>query len=157
MQFGIIVDSLNQSQLSTQLISSINNLYKLDRYVDVIVFFKQYDIPIIHPYFPVMNINELYGFRNPVISTCISTTKILQKQPFIEKKFFYVWSLEWMFFDFNYSSLDSVYMDKDIELIARSEIDAQFISACWRKPSYIIEEFNYEKTYEVITGTSKKI
>ena len=151
MKAGILIESLGMSQKAYEIIREINKINSLDEYWDVIVFYLEYDKFIIPPQFALMNIVEAYGMDAPLVSTSIETTKILSNCIKATKKFFYVFEIEWANSTHDVDELINVYMNKDIELIARSDDHAKVIEKCWKAPIAVIENFNYEQLTNLIS------
>ena len=149
---GIIVDSLGMSQLSYELTSSLNKLITLDEYWDIIVFYRNYDKYMISPLFGMMQETEAWGFDAPIISTDLTTTKILLNALRPTKKFFYIWNLEWKNGLYDIEELYNVYCHKDINLIARNQSHFDLIKECWKEPVAIIEDFNHEQIIRLFKG-----
>lgn len=151
MKAGILVETLGMSQKAYEIIREINKVDSLDTYWDIIVFYLEYDRFIIAPNFALMNMVEAYGMDGPIISTSIETTKISLNCVRATKRLFYVFEMEWANSPHNVDELIDVYMNPEIELIARSEDHAKVIERCWKKPIAVIENFNYEKLTNLIS------
>ena len=105
------------------------------------------------PSFPVMQSVEAWGQQGVMISTDLSTTCKLIKFPSASKKFFYVWDLEFLrgFAPINYDLIKKVYLNKDIDLIARCEHHAKVIENNFnRKVTKIVQDFNIAEILEVV-------
>lgn len=148
---GIVVDSLGRSQMAYELTRELNRINRLPSYWDIIVFYHTYDKMIKKPNFAMMMEQELWGFDAPVLATDLATADRLIKSPCPTKKFLYVWDLEWTLKNYDVDLLASVYMNKNIELVARSVEHAKIITNCWRKPVEIIEGFNYEQLAKLLS------
>lgn len=151
MKAGVIVESLGMSQSAMQITRSINKAVSLEEYWDIVVFYTQYDKILLSPHFAMMDVAEIYGFDGPIISTNVETTKIALGCKSATKKFFYVWDLEWTHRVFDVDEINKIYMNPEIELIARSEEHSSIIENCWKKPIAVIENFNHEKLTELIS------
>lgn len=152
MRGGIVVDSLGMSQMSFELTNEINKVYKLPIYWDIFVFYHSYDKLIKSPEFALLQEEELWGFDAPCMATDLATADRLLNCPRPNKKFFYVWDLEWTGNNFDLNQMASVYMNTDIQLIARSKEHAEIITHCWREPVAIIEGFNYEQVTNIFSS-----
>jgi hypothetical protein len=151
MKAGILIESLGMSQKAYEIIREINKLEKLDEYWDMTVFYLEFDRLITPPEFGLMNMVEAYGFNAPVISTSIETTKISLKSIRPTKRFFYVFDMEWTSNTYDVDYLLDVYMNPEVELIARSDDHAKVIEQSWKAPIDVIENFNYEKLTKLIS------
>lgn len=155
MKTGIIIDQLDSSQKSLELIQSLNQLNLLDDYIDVCVFYKEFGISPIYEKFAVMHEEKLWGFNGIAISTSISTTISLIHAKIPKKKLFYVWDLEWMHNQYDFKSICNIYNNPSISLIARNEYHKEAITKAWKEPKYILESFNYEQLAKIINTESK--
>ena len=151
MRGGIIIESLGLSQMAFELTTEMNKLDRLDEYWDIMVFYHSYDRIIKAPRFAMLQEQELWGYPAPVLATDLLTADRLLNCPRPTKKYFYVWDLEWTINPYDIDVLASVYMNEDIELVARSKEHAHIIKNCWREPIAIIEGFNYEDIIELFS------
>ena len=154
MRAGVAVNSLGISQMAFEVTKQINNIKNLDEYWDIIVFYHTYDRIINSPLFCMLHEQELWGFDGPVIATDLSTADRLLKCPCPTKKFFYMWDLEWLMSQYDVDLLASVYMNPELDLIARSEHHASIIKDCWKEPVATIEDFNYEQITSLLKQKS---
>ena len=150
MQAGVIVDYLGLSQKSIEITKELNKIDKLSDYWDVVVFFRSFGRIMKPPKFALLPEEELWGFNAPVISTDLKTTDSLLKCFSPTKKFFYLFDLEWISNRYSIDYLSSIYLNEELELIARSKNHARIIESCWKKPIAIIENFNYEQITELL-------
>lgn len=155
MKTGIILDQFDSSQKTLELVQSLNSLNKLDRYIDTVVFYKEFGISPIYEKFATMHEEQLWGFKGIGISTSISTTISLINAKLVKKKLFYVWDLEWIHNQYNIRQIQNIYNHPSITLIARNDYHKKAISKAWKTPKYILESFNYEQLAEIIDSESK--
>ena len=150
-KIGFIVDDLSSSQLSYEVISSINSFdTSFDQ--DFVVFFENSSPMVIEPFFGVMNLQELWGFDGIAIATSVSSCLSLSNTQSPIKKFFYVWDLEWSRNRSSYDQGIQAFLKEDINLIARSEDHAKAIkNYCNRDVCGIVDDFNIQQ----ITKRSK--
>ena len=154
MKAAIMVDALGTSQQSFRIITEINKTTKIDRYIDIVLFYHRYDRPPISPHFCMMQQQEAWGFDGPIMATSLMSAEILLKCPCPKSKFFYVWDLEWIHNPFlTYKYFRSIYQDEKIKLIARSESHANIIENLWKKPVAILEDFNHEQLIKIFDST----
>ena len=52
--------------------------------------------------------------------------------------------LEWLYQRAPYSAFENIYLNEEVEIVARSQEHSDIIESCWKKPSTIIEEFDHE-------------
>ena len=144
-KIGVIVKSLGKSQLSETLVKSFNSISQSSSDADTILFYSKVPFTGTVPLFSCMEQTEVWGYEGCVIATCLDTAEMLLKVTGPTKKFFYIWDLEWTRGDAHkYSRLKSIYQNKDIELIARSNQHAELISKYWKTPVAIIKDFEQQ-------------
>lgn len=140
-KIGFIVDDLSSSQLSYEVISSINSFdTSFDQ--DFVVFFENSSPIVIEPFFGVMNLQELWGFDGIAIATSVSSCLSLSNTQSPIKKFFYVWDLEWSRNRSSYDQGIQAFLKEDINLIARSEDHAKAIKNYCNRDVVGIFDFN---------------
>ena len=151
-KIGFIVDDLSSSQLSYEVISSINSFdTSFDQ--DFVVFFENSSPMVIEPFFGVMNLQELWGFDGIAIATSVSSCLSLSNTQSPIKKFFYVWDLEWSRNRSSYDQGIQAFLKEDIDLIARSEDHAKAIkNYCNRDLDWI---FDFNSGLESLMGIIK--
>tara|TARA_R100000234_G_scaffold117273_1_gene95458 strand:- start:1019 stop:1486 length:468 start_codon:yes stop_codon:yes gene_type:complete len=150
-KIGFIVDDLSSSQLSYEVISSINSFdTSFDQ--DFVVFFENSSPMVIEPFFGVMNLQELWGFDGIAIATSVSSCLSLSNTQSPIKKFFYVWDLEWSRNRSSYDQGIQAFLKEDIGLIARSEDHAKAIKNYCNRDVVGIFDFNsgLESLMEII-------
>ena len=151
MRAGVIVESLGMSQDAYEITRELNKISKLDKYYDIIVFYNDYDRLVMPPKFAMLQDEEMWGFDAPVIATNLYTANRLLSCPGPTKKYLYLWDLEWIHTPYYLETISPVYMNKDLQLIARSNEHSDIISKCWKDPVQTIENFNYEKIANLIS------
>ena len=140
-KIGFIVDDLSSSQLTYEVISSINSFdTSFDQ--DFVVFFENSSPIVIEPFFGVMNLQELWGFDGIAIATSVSSCLSLSNTQSPIKKFFYVWDLEWSRNRSSYDQGIQAFLKEDINLIARSEDHAKAIKNYCNRDVVGIFDFN---------------
>lgn len=151
MKFGIMVRSLGMSQMSYFLIKEMNRALEDEskEHVDPFVFYDAYDMSPIKIKFSCMQHSRAWNFKGPLIATDITTAEMLCNIP-NGKKYFYVWDMEWLFQTFEYKRLANIFLNEDLELIARNESCFNLIEKSWKTPSTIIREFDYESIKRVV-------
>ena len=153
MNLGFLTKNLGSGQLGFFLIKNINDYLDQDRTHDITVFTEEHPMSCSTPSFPVMQSVEAWGQQGVMISTDLSTTCKLIKFPSASKKFFYVWDLEFLrgFAPINYDLIKKVYLNKDIDLIARCEHHAKVIENNFnRKVTKIVQDFNMTEMLEAV-------
>jgi hypothetical protein len=148
--FGIIVPSLQKNDqiaaLAKNIIALLNHSYKYSP----VLFPQEVSSQI---YIPCCQLQQqhIWSFEHTLISTNITTTKILSECLRCPKKLFYVYDLEWITSPNKiYKEFHSIYNNPEISLIARTEADYKILENCWKKPIGIINDYNYEELIKYV-------
>ena len=150
--FSVLLSDVGSSQLSFYAITEINKLSKTEPLIDGVLFYENISSSCMPANFSIMPISECWINTGPVVATCVSTASKLLSFP-SEKKFFYVWDLEWIRNRQikRYEDYLNVYTDESMSLIARSKPHAQIISNCFnRNVDYILSDFSAQEFLEII-------
>lgn len=153
---AFLTQSIGTSQEGLFLTYEMNNLLKTYPNLNISVFYEDFDrIPTL-PQFPMFPSLFLWGFKGIVITTDITSAYRIRDIP-IKKKFLYVLNLEWLYHNKSYTYYNNIYNSDDFELIARSDEHANIIQSCWRKPSYVINDFDAKEIYGLIREQSEAL
>ena len=150
--FSVLLSDVGSSQLSFYAITEINKLSKTNPLVDGVLFYEKISSSCMPANFSIMPISECWINTGPVVATCVSTASKLLSFP-SEKKFFYVWDLEWIRNRQikHYENYVDVYTDKNMTLIARSKPHAEIISNCFNtNVDHILSDFSAQEFLEII-------
>jgi len=152
--FSVLVSNTGSSQLSFFVINELNNLCDYRPDIDPIVFYENAHKNCLPANFATMQMSEAWGQEGPVIATSFSTAHKLTNFP-SEKKFFYVWDLEWIRSAHNnlnqYESYAPIYCNESLELIARSDSHKKAIENAFnRRVKHIVPDFSMSKILEVL-------
>ncbi len=142
--FGVMVKSLHIDQPSYTIIEELNKL----RGYSPVVFFLDYAPTLQTLLFAKMPMKYAVYFQNPVISTCLETTKILQRVVGPTKKLVYLWNLDWLYSHNTEKEYREIYGDPSLNFIVRCHRHAQTLNKCWLispERISIVEDFNCEK------------
>ena len=152
-KFGIMVNSLDMSQKGFYIVKHLNAIVDNDYHFSPIVFYKEYAKSIDVNRFCTLLEKEVWGYTGVVIATDLETAETLINCPCPVKKFFYVWNLEWMHGMYPYKHLQDLYQS-DLGLIARNNDHAAILTSCWKKPSYIMDNFDPEILTQIVQDSS---
>ncbi len=123
-----MINSLEPSELATQLTMGSLELNDLD----VVIFFERMARAATFHLCSNMHVSEAYNFNGPVIATDLKTAYKLIQFPTPKPKFFFLNDLEWVHFpQKNYDTLEAIYRNKELTLLARHEEHAKLIEKCW--------------------------
>lgn len=148
MKFGVIVSSLDASQIGYTVTAQLNQTINLGH--QPILFFATINKSPVIPLFAQFNLYQMWGFHHPVIATDMLTAEYLLHAPGPTRKFLYVWDCEWMYDSSVFERYMHIYKNNALELIARSQTHADLLTKCWKSPITIIEDFNYEQICNAI-------
>ena len=112
------------------------------------------------PNFPSLHIAEAWTQEGSMIATSESTAEKLIGFPGADKKYFYVWDLEWLrwepprirFGNLGYSPY-APYLNPDLEIICISKYPADIIKNNFNiEVKYIVDDFNIQDIMEIVNG-----
>jgi len=147
---GIMVSQLDIAQPAFHLTNTINSIIEDGTDLDIIVYYQNWAKFPSNPRFALLMEREVWGSRCPVIATNVKLAEMLLKCPGPTKKFFYVWDFEWLRYG-DYERMSQLYTNPNIELIARSEHHADVLEKVWKKPAFVMDDWNKEKLLEILT------
>lgn len=136
---AILVDKLGFTQKSQLLCEELN---KMSHNINITLFCAEYAHVPIKTNFPIMELIKCYDFKGVFIATDFFTVQIMNNCLFPQKKFFYVWDLEYLYHPLPFDALNNVYNNKDIELLVRNLDRYTIMESTWKKPHGILHEFN---------------
>lgn len=146
-----MVNKLGVSQLGYCLIEGVNKA--VGNGLDIIVFYEDWDMFPATPRFGLLMEREIWGLDGVAIATDLKTASRLLKCIGPTKKYLYVWNLEWVQQqNVNFEAVSTVYMDPNLELIAKSEYHAKLLEKVWRKPAFVMEDFEPTILREILIG-----
>lgn len=140
MPKSIMVNSIGYDDQSLFLIENLNKVQE-----NITVFIREWDRTPKVCKFAVMQEKEAYSCGGTVIATSLQTADLLTKLYRPTKKYFYMWSLEWIGAYVPCDWLAGIYQNDEIKLITRSAEHAQIVERVWGKKALIIEDFNHEE------------
>ena len=151
--FSVLVPNTGANQISFCLINQVNRLFDIHPEIDVMVFYENIHKNCIPTNFASMEISSAFNHKGPMIATTPSTARKLISFA-SEKKFFYVWDLSWVRNSRGtqqYEAYKDVYLNKSLELIARSESHKKAIESCFnREVKHVISDFKIEDILEIL-------
>ena len=145
MKFGVLVDNFYASQQSFYLINYYNQAVK-DYGHDITVFFETPVYPCVPVGFGVMQLNEAFGYKGPLIASSFNLAAKLLGCTGTDERYFYLWDLEWIRFEGkHFHQISQIYQNPKLRLIARSIEHKDIIEDCWNvKVAGIASNFNPE-------------
>jgi len=143
MELGVFIQSPDTQQMGLSLFEEGSRLTDHTN-INLVVFYHNYGTIPLKPSFTMLQSSQIWGFEGPIISTDYNTSRFLIKCPTPRKKYYYVWNLDWIYKIRSWEANSIVMQDDGLELIARSQEHYDIISELWKKPTCIMEDFNYE-------------
>jgi hypothetical protein len=149
-KLALCVNHIEPDDRGRALVENINKINEKYPKTNAFVFHHDWSWAGIVPLFGMLQLRELWTYDGVAVATNIDTARRVIQAPEPSKKFFYLNDLEWTKLYVPFKQLQSIYMNKELELIANSEEDAKIIEKVWRKPSLIVENYNYEQLIKVL-------
>lgn len=147
----ILVDRLDASQLSYNIINCLNALNSMGRSV-CLMYNDLADMPF-DSRFSILSMRELWNFKGIAIATCEHTAKQVENALFCEKKYFYISDFFWTK-NKNFSQDDYItyYGGRfgDIEPIASDEILKTILEKVLNISSKVVEDLYPEQLIKLI-------
>ena len=139
---GVLTDKIHFNQQSIFLVKNLNELNKTE---NCCIFCNEmYERPL-DICFNIMQQTKSYSFEGTLITDNLLLTQCLHHNIYTKKKYYYVWNLDWMLLDnLRFSQLGVPFFNDEIELIARSESHAEVLEQLFKKPKYIMEDWDWE-------------
>ena len=144
MRLGVLIKTLGISQQGLFLTLCGNKLAQERGDIDFTVFYEDHDKLPLFVQFCMMQNSNIWGFNGPLIATDLQLAETLLACPSPTRKLLYVWNLEWLYDIGSFGKNTAVYLNDELELIARSQAHYDIIKKCWKEPSMIVEDFDYE-------------
>lgn len=148
LKLGIAVDNLSANQLSYYILRQIHDKKTTD--FDIVLFFNKLTRPCITSKATTLHISEMWDYDGIVVATDLNTAQKLIHAPRPQKKYFYIWNLEWRQIPQDYISLFSVYGNKNLSLITRSEEYRWLIKNNWNRDSKILDNCHLPTLLKII-------
>lgn len=144
MNIGIILRSLECSQIAYEVISTINAEISNGSPHDYRIFFENLQLYTVNPLCAVMNVSEIWSFDGLLISTTIKNTALSLKTVCNTKRIFWSYDLDFLRDKQNYLYNLSIYRNNKIDLFTRSKDASDAVyNFCNRKPNGIMPEINF--------------
>jgi len=91
-----------------------------------------------------------HSFNGTIITDELEGIEDLINMSYPKSKFLYLYRLDWMYLNtVHYAMLKRGLLNEHIELIARNEHQAKIIEQVFKKPKYIMPEWNYQTLIEI--------
>ena len=137
-KLAVLVSSIKPSVDCRDLIIALNEVAD-NTNVDCSLFcLEQVGFPIT-PLYGVYHMYDFFAFDGIAIATNLETARHMGVNAKAKKRFLYVQNLEWTNGG-NYNDLYDIY--SNIDLIAKTQEEAELIENAWKKPVMVMEKFN---------------
>lgn len=141
---GILKSNVHDTDNNLFMIESLNQLIRTS--TSACLFCDHHSVnkasQIHTSIFPQVQV--LY-FNDILITDDLTQAQSLLNVPNARKRFIYLYHLEWAYIEsLQWSHLESILLNDNIGLIARSERHAKLITDLFKKPQYIMPEWDYE-------------
>ena len=91
-----------------------------------------------------------FTFSDIIITDDLVRSQDLFNITYAKKRFLYLYHLEWPHIDnLKFSHIQRILLHNNIELIARSQPHAELIENLFKKPKYIMSEWDYKTLVEI--------
>lgn len=146
-KLAFAIPNLGPSQLSYYLARNANSY--MPNKPDVTIFYEQQTQPAFNYSAVLLPIIEAYNYSGTLVATSLNTAQKLISFPGPTRKLFYVWDLEWLRIkQKNFSELQSIYRNNQLEIFSRSQSHKLAIEECWNvKVKAIVEDFGDFKEF----------
>jgi len=149
---GVLLREYGAGQLGYLLARNIHAYQDEVGDIDIIVYYENLHRNPVTPRFAIMQIAEAWCQDGVMIATNITTASKLINFPGTNKKYFYVWDLEWTRGQYrDYDFFKSIYTNKRLKLIARCEHHKKAIENAFDvKVDSIVDDVNIKEMIERI-------
>lgn len=141
---AILIDRFGYNQKCKRICEEINLLAQ-NPAVNPLIFFAEYGPLPIPINFPIMELVKCVDFSGVFISTDFYTTEVMNNSLFSTKRYFYVWNMDYLYGQYPFQMLNSLYNNPKTELLARNQHRFNILKNTWKEPAKIVEEFNHKQ------------
>ena len=102
------------------------------------------------PHTTVLQRVNMFKFNGILITDNLARSQDFINTTYAKKRFLYLYHLEWPYInDLQYVHIQRILLNDHIELIARSESHAKIIESLFKKPKYVMPEWDYNTLIEI--------
>jgi hypothetical protein len=127
MNIGFVVNNVGNSDMSYDLIKTINRLGDDSNAYSPCIFFSTYVPPVMNPMCLSMNISGLSSFTGIAVATSLETADILYRNSSNTKNYLYLWDLQWLYNAVNYEMCVTI-LDSFEKIFVRSESHQKIVN-----------------------------
>ena len=94
--------------------------------------------------------SHMFNFNGILITDDLMESQNFIHSTYAKKRFLYLYHLDWPYIKgIRFAYLEKVLLNDNIELIARSESHASLIESLFKKPKYIMPEWDHKVLIEI--------
>jgi len=149
-KLGFLMHQMLPNQKTNALSINLNEMVQKYPDIDPILFFNDIGMCNIKNEFAVMQTIEALDYDGILIATDEISVNMFKACMRAKEKYFYVWDINWFYNPRPISNIKSLYLNDDVKLIARSKSHFDIISRVFKKPEYIIQDFNVDEIKSII-------
>jgi hypothetical protein len=149
-KLGIMFNDIVNSQQYISMSRHLNEISMNNRDVDIVVFSNNVQAVPQKNEYAILSGTEALDYDGVLIATDLISAYILDRCFCATKKYFYVWDVNWHIYPRPIDFVRKVYLNPEVELIARSKDHAKIIGKVFKQPTYVIEEFDHEEINNII-------
>ena len=139
---GVLTDKIQFNQQSIFLVKNFNQLNETN---NCCIFCNEMHNRPVDVHFNIMQQTKSYCFQGTLITDSLLLTQSLHYNIYTKKKYYYVWNLDWIHLEkLRFSQLKIPFYNNEIELIARSQSHAEVLEQLFKKPKYIMEDWDWK-------------
>ena len=98
----------------------------------------------------VLHRSHAFYFNGILITDDLTRSQDFINTTYAKKRFLYLYHLEWPYINnLQFAHIQRSMLNNNIELIARSQSHAELIESLFKKPKYIMPEWDYKTLIEV--------
>ena len=93
---------------------------------------------------------NMFKFNGILITDNLARSQDFVHSTYAKKRFLYLYHLEWPYINnLEYAHIQRIILNDNIELIARTKSHAELIESLFKKPKYVMPEWDYKTLIEI--------
>ena len=146
---GVLKTNIQNTDKDFFTVHNINQLVKNN--IPNCIFCDQVDKDFILPIETniLQRVNS-FNFNGIIITDDLMRSQDLVHNTYSKKRFLYLYHLDWPYINnLQFIHIKRILLNDNIELIVRSESHSKLIENLFKKPKYIMEEWDYKTLIEI--------
>lgn len=145
---GIIVNDIESTPFMHTLFRELNNFSKEH---ECYLFANQVRSLPMHNNFCILQQIEALQHKGTLIATSLVTSQIVANCLTCENKYYYIYDFDWTALgNFNEKQITRILLNKEINLLARSESHYNVLRKNFKAPKGIVHNWNHKQIAEYI-------